>query len=475
MELREDQRDVVKRLVNALSSAPWVALQAPTGWGKTVAVLAAIEELGLKPALWLTPRLSISLHVYNHAVNYFDLKTLATAGREKLCTYGYGALDFMRGICRNCALNRPASFGDLKQLSFDSLDFGKTREYAEQMGLCPYLLQSVLERRGFDLVIAHYHRANKLVRTIRPRVVVVDESHNLVLPSVHRVDIRAVKLLLEKLGFKEDEIEQLIKSPESLKLILMELTDELIYVAEGNDELRPIVEELISMFDASIWYLDGADALVALELPELPRIDGKLILMSATLPPTFSGDNVVIIKRGWSIPVKIDTRYALTYGEIQRRKDEISKYIAEKYLTSGTVIFTTVSRELLLNSNEVTWEDELIEKSRTPCDVKDGVLVLRTFGRYNEGIDLGCFQRLIVLGLPLLTPEVMMRLKSRGIDEKNLVVVKTVQLIGRIIRSAERPSQMPEIVLIDRRFNTIRNELANYEIEIVESKPQNPG
>jgi DNA polymerase III delta prime subunit len=474
MELREDQREIAKRLVEVLKSSQWVALQAPTGWGKTLVGLAVIKELGLKPALWLTPRLSIEIHVYNHAVNYFGLKTLATAGKEKMCAFNRSIIDFVKGVCRGCPLNKPVRLGDL-QLSFDSLDFGKVREYAEQMGLCPYLLQSVLERRGFDLVIAHYHRANKLVRTIRPRVVVVDESHNLVLPSVHRVDIRAVRLLLEKIGFKEDEIEQLIKSPESLKLVLMELTDELIYVAEGNDELRPIVEELISMFGASIWYLDEADALVALELPELPRIDGKLILMSATLPPTFSGDNVVIIKRGWRIPVKIDTRYALTYGEIQRRKDEISKYIAEKYLTSGTVIFTTVSRELLLNSNEVTWEDELIEKSRTPCDVKDGVLVLRTFGRYNEGIDLGCFQRLIVLGLPLLTPEVMMRLKSRDIDEKNLVVVKTVQLIGRIIRSAERPSQMPEIVLMDRRFNTIRDELANYEIEIIESKPQNPG
>jgi len=464
IELRSDQREIVKKLVNALSSAPWVALQAPTGWGKTLVGLAVIKELGLKPALWLTPRLSIEIHVYNHAVDYFGLKTLATAGKEKMCAFNRSIIDFVKGVCRGCPLNKPVRLGDL-QLSFDSLDFGKVREYAEQMGLCPYLLQSVLERRGFDLVIAHYHRANKLVRTIRPRVVVVDESHNLVLPSAHRVDIRAVRLLLEKIGFKEDEIEQLIKSPESLKLVLMELTDELIYVAEGNDELRPIVEELISMFDASIWYLDEADALVALELPELPRIDGKLILMSATLPPTFSGDNVVIIKRGWRIPVKIDTRYALTYGEIQRRKDEISKYIAEKYLTSGTVIFTTVSRELLLNSNEVTWEDELIEKGRTPCDVKTGVLALKTFGRYAEGIDLDCFSRLVVLGLPLLPPDVMLRLRSKGINERDFIITKTIQIIGRAFRSSEPPPRMPEVYLVDKRFLQIKDELQNYEIQ----------
>jgi Rad3-related DNA helicase len=69
----------------------------------------------------------------------------------------------------------------------------------------------------------------------------------------------------------------------------------------------------------------------------------------------------------------------------------------------------------------------------------------------------------------------MARLRSRGIEEKDFVVMKVVQLIGRVIRTAEKPSQMPEIVLMDRRFNTIRDELANYEIEIIESKPQNPG
>jgi len=75
----------------------------------------------------------------------------------------------------------------------------------------------------------------------------------------------------------------------------------------------------------------------------------------------------------------------------------------------------------------------------------------------------------------LMPPNVMNRLKARGIEERDFVTMVTVQRIGRVIRTAEKPSQMPEIVLIDRRFNTIRDELANYEIEIVESKPQNPG
>jgi Rad3-related DNA helicase len=147
------------------------------------------------------------------------------------------------------------------------------------------------------------------------------------------------------------------------------------------------------------------------------------------------------------------------------RRDEITRHVS-KYLTSGTVVFTTLSRESLLGY-DVVWEDEL--ESKTPCDYRDEVVVLKSFGRFNEGVDLDCFQRLIILGLPLLPPNVMQRLRSRGIEERDFVVMKTVQLIGRVTRTAEKPSQMPEIVLMDRRFNTIRDELANYEIEIVDA------
>jgi hypothetical protein len=224
------------------------------------------------------------------------------------------------------------------------------------------------------------------------------------------------------------------------------------------------------MLNAQIWFYDEDDeALVGLEVPSMDA-NVPTLFMSATLPPSLL-QNAIVVKRGWSIPVRIDDRFALTIENIERRKGEIAKHI-EKYLTSGTVVFTTLSREQLL-SDEVVWEDELEGKS--PCDYRDEVVVLKSFGRFNEGVDLDCFSRLVILGLPLLPPNVMQRLRSRGIDERDFVVMKTVQLIGRVIRTAEKPSQMPEIVLIDRRFNTIRDELANYEIEIVESKPQNPG
>jgi hypothetical protein len=473
VEPREDQREVVERVINALRDNGFAALQAPTGWGKTVTALFTIKELNAKPSLWLEPRLATELHVFQHAIS-LGLRALATAGREKLCLNNYTTIDFLRGVCHSCRFNRLVSLGELGDFgAFADMDFGRLREVGEQMSVCPYKLQSFLERfYGYDLVISHFGRAGKLVKSVRPKLIIVDEAHNTVLPTIHRVDARALRLLLERLGFEEGEVIRLIRSPESLRAILRELIDTLIYTVSEDNDARPIVEDLLAMLNAQIWFYDETEeSLVGLEIPSMGA-NVPTLFMSATLPPSLL-QNAIVVRRGWSIPVKIDDKYALTLDSIERRKSEIAKHI-EKYLTSGTVVFTTLSREALL-SDEVVWEDELVEKNKTPCDYKDGVVVLKSFGRFNEGVDLNCFSRLVMLGYPLMPPNVMNRLKARGIEERDFVTMVTVQRIGRVIRTAERPSQMPEIVLMDRRFNTIRDELANYEIEIVESKPQNPG
>ena len=472
LRLREDQKGVVERVINALKTGGFSALQAPTGWGKTITALFTIKELNAKPALWLEPRLATELHVYQHAVD-LNMRVIATAGREKLCLHGYSNIDFLRGVCHSCKYNRLLTLDELDNFGvLSTLDFGRVREVGEQMGICPYKLQSFLERfYGYDLVIAHFGRAGKLVKSVRPKLIIVDEAHNTALPVIHRVDVRALRLLLvDKLGFEEGEAIRLIRSPESLRVVLRELVDTLIYAVNEDNDMRPIVEELLAMLNAQVWFFDEVEeSLVGLEIPSIGA-NVPTLFMSATLPPSLL-QNAIVVRRGWSIPVRVDDKYALALDSIERRKSEIAEHIKE-YLQPGTAIYTTLSRESLLG-DDVVWEDELGDK--TPCDYRDEVVVLKSFGRFNEGVDLDCFQRLIILGLPLLPPNVMQRLRARGVDEDDFVVMKTVQLIGRVIRTAEKPSQMPEIILVDRRFNTIRDELTNYEIEIIESKPQNPG
>jgi hypothetical protein len=467
LRLRDDQEDVVKKIIDALRSNGFSALQAPTGWGKTITALFAIKELRAKPTLWLEPRLATELHVFQHAVD-LNMRAFATAGREKLCLHGYSNIDFLRGVCHSCRFNRLVGLSEIADFgAFAYMDFGRLREVGEQMGICPYRLQSFLERfYGYDLIIAHFGRANKLVKAVRPKLIVVDEAHNTVLPVVHRVDARALRLLLEKLGFEEGEATRLIRSPESLRAILRELIDTLIYAVNEDNDVRPIVENLLAMMSAQIWFFDENDeALVGLEVPSIGA-NVPTLFMSATLPPSLlSSTNTIVVRRGWSIPVKIDDRYALTMENIERRRGEIAKHV-EKYLQPGTVVYTTLSRESLLG-DEVVWEDELVEENEAPCDYRDKVVALKAFGRFVEGINLDCFQRLVILGLPLLPPNVMQRLRSRGVEERDFVTMKVVQLIGRVVRTAERPSQMPEIILVDRRFRQFEEELRSYEIEVV--------
>ncbi len=471
LRLRDDQEDVVERVISALKTGGFSALQAPTGWGKTVVGLFVVRELNAKPSLWLEPRLATELHVYQHAVD-LNMRVIATAGKEKLCLNNYTTIDFMRGVCHSCKYNRLLTLNELGDFgALADMDFGRVREVGEQMSICPYKLQSFLERLyGYDLIIAHFGRASKLVKAVKPRLIVIDEAHNTVLPTIHRVEARELRLLLGKLGFEEGEALRLIRNPESLRIILRELVDVLILEAVDDNDVRPIVEELLAMLNAQIWFYDEVEeSLVGLEIPSIGA-NVPTLFMSATLPPSLL-QNAIVVRRGWSIPVKIDDKYALTLDSIERRRDEIARRV-EEYLQPGTVIYTTLSRESLLG-DDVVWEDEL--GSKTPCDYRDEVVVLKSFGRFNEGVNLDCFQRLIILGLPLLPPNVMQRLRARGVDEGDFITMKTVQLIGRVIRTTERPSQMPEIVLMDRRFNTIRDELDNYEIEIAKSKPQNPG
>jgi len=470
IELRSDQREVAKRLVEMLKTHPVVGLQAPTGWGKTLVGLAVIEELNAR-ALWLTPRLSIGVHVFHHC-GALGLKCLATAGRERLCTFGYSNIDFMRGVCHRCSLNRPITLEEVSGIN-DSMDFGRVREVAEVLQLCPYKLQTLLERyRDYNVIISHYNRARKLVNTLRPRLIIADEVHNTILPSVHRVNARELRLLLEKLGFEEGESTHLIRNPESLRILLRELVDTLILEAVDDGDLKTIIEELLSMLDSPIWYYDAdEDAVVGLEVPELPRTDAKtkMLLMSATLPPSLAGDpNVITVRRGWAVPVRIDSRYVLTYENVRKRREEIGRYVAERYLRPSTVVFTTTAREdlLLLNNKDgIIWEDEL--EGRTPCDFKNETVVLRAYGRYAEGINLDCFDNLVLLGLPALQPTAMHRLEARGINPRDLIITKLVQIIGRVTRSPTPPDKMPNIYLVDKRFRMYIDDLRNYEIQAI--------
>jgi len=154
LRLRDDQREVIERVINALRDNGFSALQAPTGWGKTITALFTIKELNAKPTLWLEPRLATELHVFQHAVD-LNMRVIATAGREKLCLNNYTTIDFMRGVCHSCRFNRLVSLGELDDFgAFADMDFGRVREIAESDGHLPIQASEVF-RASLRLRLNH--------------------------------------------------------------------------------------------------------------------------------------------------------------------------------------------------------------------------------------------------------------------------------------------------------------------------------
>jgi len=125
-----------------------------------------------------------------------------------------------------------------------------------------------------------------------------------------------MEVLLGKLGFEEDEIGQIIKSPETLKMVLNEMIDTLVTIAFEDNDLKPIIEEVVQMLGSQVWLFDGSDGTItALELP-LTNLstDAPILYMSATLLPSLLGSsNVITIKRGWVVPHQ-SGRQVFIYG-----------------------------------------------------------------------------------------------------------------------------------------------------------------
>ena len=59
----------------------------------------------------------------------------------------------------------------------------------------------------------------------------------------------------------------------------------------------------------------------------------------------------------------------------------------------------------------------------------------------------------------------MKRLQSYGIDYRNFVITKTIQLIERILTGVKEFYEKKEIILADKRFLRYIEELKQYEIK----------
>ncbi|ADN49543.1 hypothetical protein [Vulcanisaeta distributa] len=455
--LRSDQLDVANKLLALLRERGIVGLQAPTGWGKSYVASYVIRQLGGK-WVWASSLIN-ALAQASRALGEFGVRHFLSTGRERLCTRGFRHSDFVvRRPCGFCQLNKPVP---LVKALINASDYAEVRDLAEQGRLCPYnvqeaLIRELLGRYDDIVVLMNYSRLGKYAGKVGG--VIIDEAHNAVIPKLVSLSRRGVELLLGRLGVEDLDV----RSAELVRGVLSELLPAMAMDGEVNEIVS--MDDLVAFIESSITYYDqDSDALVGvrfegLELPSNKRV----LLMSATLPPSIlTSIPVVRVEPSQLVRARLGS-VVMTTENVERLKSEVARQVND-LLSDGalTVIFTTSSKEVLIEN--AVYEDEVRRE-----DVCRRNLVLRFFGRFAEGVRLNCYRRAVLLTLPLLPSNVMRRLEARGLRSTDLVVMKTVQAIGRLM-----PNEVIDVVLFDRRFRRYCAELTNYGIQC--TKQQNPG
>ena len=456
VELREDQKRVAQQLIELLKKNNLVALQAPTGWGKSFTAAWIVKQLSGR-WLWGSNLLS-SLVTASNALKQFNVKYFVSAGREKLCLRNFSYIDFLlRDPCSYCRYNVPKITG-IENLDFK--DYTEVRAYVEErdLDICPYTLQEnvirqLMSRSDNIVILMNYARLPKFLRFAN--AVIIDEAHGVAVPRIVEVPRRVMELLLLKLGLED------VRNNAELA---RDLLSENILQLAMDDEVSEFLNDVIEYIRAKIVYYDhDREVYVGIQIMDLPNLHGKkVIMMSATLPLSILSSVPTIKVPAQQVIAKIPKNsIPITVKTLQQNSDSI-KALLEKYLDgTPTIIFTTNKKDVPLQN--AVYEDE-VKSLNDICSGKYDVLVLYYFGRFSEGIRLNnCYRRAILYTLPMLPPYAMKRLEDRGISPKDIVILKAIQAMGRVM-----PNNDVEVIMLDSRFKMYCSDLENYGVKCIE-------
>ncbi|WP_243676427.1 hypothetical protein [Vulcanisaeta distributa] len=355
-ELRIDQLDVASKLLALLGERGVAGLQAPTGWGKSFVASFVIKSLGGK---WVwTSSLINALVQAGNALRVFGVRQFLSTGRERLCLRGgFRHSDFIiRKPCGFCQFNKPVPKPLVKALT-NASDYTEVKEIAEQGQVCPYNVQEALIKELISefedlVVLMNYSRLGKFVK--RFNGVVIDEAHNAVIPRVVSIPRRSIEVLLDRLGIEDVDV----RNAELVKGVLSELLLTIAMDGEASELIS--LDDLVSLIESSIVYFDdSSDSLVGVKFEglELPS-DKKVLLMSATLPPSVLSSIPVVKVEPNRVIKAVVGDLVMTTENIDRLGGEVTKRLSE-LLSDGlpTVVFTTSSKEVFLEN--AVYEDEI--------------------------------------------------------------------------------------------------------------------
>ncbi|MEM2794451.1 MAG: hypothetical protein QXY49_01195, partial [Thermofilaceae archaeon] len=328
---RMGQEEVASKLAELLLDGKRILFSAPTGWGKTMTVLAALKASDLLPAVWMGRSLVLGKRVGDDAA-LWSLRAFVSAGRERTCLLAdelNGAVhDFCKYMRYRCPYARfPPSYS-LPLIAFSYIEV-VTRGKGE--GWCPYYAQDFVEA---DICIQNYFK-----RPAQTKCIVIDEAHNLLMPRETRIPLsklvegvtvlREIGVSSKLLHAAESLIRYITVKDGALEINLFLNENELnelkeLYLErlkEGDPRLRSFLE-----LSRGVTYIEGEKVLV-FKPESLPNFR-PCILVSATIPEI--GGNILQVDAEIKIPWTRKLR-ATIVEDVTTKFDEFDTNMVLRY------------------------------------------------------------------------------------------------------------------------------------------------
>ena len=474
---RRGQLEAARLVADALRGGQSVALDAPTGWGKTLTTIIALRASGYLPVLWLCRALPVGTRVLEDA-SRVGLRVFVAAGREKTCLADVDRED-VHDYCKYYRYRCPYFIGlDADKIPRFVQNYEDLVELGKELGFCPYYAQDFLISRA-DIVVQSYWRRRHAVRCI-----VADEAHNLLLPKECTMPLDSLNDAIAVLQRCPTVRSGTLKKLERFKEFAEEIQGTVDVAAFVDEEafldiavarrhylehgVGGVLGKLLKVLQSDVVYVEGG-ALAGLRAArvQLPR---PYVLLSGTLLPRIR--EVLEVDVFIEIPRRRPKAYILSwlttrYGEFEEEENlrAYRRLLTTLKLRAKRVLAFGTSRVIrMLRSGVDYFEDEIV---RVPSEWS-GLMLLKTRGRFAEGVDIEA-DAVVVLGAPYMTPDVIQRLARvyRRLGYSSYwelasdvpMLIATLQCIGRATR---RPSARPLILLADERFEKFEEELSKY-------------
>lgn len=462
LEPRRGQLEAAEAIASVLAGGGSVAFVAPTGFGKTIAVLAGLVASERLPVVWRVRSLALGSRVLGDAA-LLDLAGFVAAGRERTCPLasrlGGDVHEYCRGFRLSCKyfletdFSRPVLAADW-------------RELLNARG-CPYYLQERAMEDAQVVVMSYYRRPPRYYRSI-----VYDEAHNLLAP---RESCIPAALLAEaaaelktvgedRLARWLSQVRPRVEGPfaveEEKVLALQAAYRKLLSQGYGRTATGKVYRVLGS---EAVYWESGRLCGARLALPA-PRPSS--VYVSATLPyPELLGTRETI-EIPWTRRRKAYITGWLTtrYGKLDENVEGYARLLTALKLRVPRVLAFATRRVANAVRRRVAVDYYEPELRVVPAEWK-GVMLLHSRGRFAEGVDIRA-DAVVVLGAPFLPPHASRRLeralRGTGVtgDIRGAAMLSTtLQCIGRATR---KPSDDPLIILADKRYTRYTSQLNKY-------------